>query len=358
MQIVKLLVTGAGAPGIRGTLYALRRNPDGVKVEVVGTDINADVAGRYLVDRFYQIPPPESDEYIPTLTEICFKEGIRLILPQTTREVRVLAEARDRLSQQGIRVAVSRLDAINLANNKARLLDIFASYGLPHPRYRLVHSEEELIDAVEALGYPELPVVVRPPVSNGMRGLRILKEEAWDVSRYLNEKPDGVEISLGHLLQILRRGPSWPTLLVTEYLPGPEYTVDAFFGKNFFVAVPRLRRVVRSGITFLGEVEERKDLNEIVMKAAQLIGLEYAFGFQFKMDANGVVKVLECNPRIQGTMVASVLAGYNIPWFAVRELMGFPVSLDEMQRLTLLPVKFYRYWGGIGVADDLVLDEI
>lgn len=358
MQRIKILVTGAGAPGIRGTLYALRQNPDGIAVEVVGTDVKTDVVGRFLVDRFYQVPPPEVEAYIPRLLEICQKEDIEVVLPQTTREVLVLARVREDLWEKGIRVGVSSFEAISLANDKYYLLNMFSRLGLPHPAYRLAHSEEELVVAVEELGYPRLPVVVKPPTSNGMRGFRILKEAAWDADRFLRDKPDGVEISLPDLLAILRRGPQWPVLLVTEYLPGPEYTVDAFRGKKAFVAVPRARMAIRSGITFVAQVEPRGDLEKYTREAAQAIGLEYAFGFQFKLDAHGIPKVLECNPRIQGTMAASVFAGHNIPWYAVRELLEKPVSAEEIRKAGLQVARFYRYWGGVGVIDGGVVREI
>lgn len=358
MGAVRVLITGAGAPGTRGTIYTLRHNPDGTHVEVVGTDVNTEVVGRYLVDRFYRVPPAEGDEYLPSLIEVCRKEGITLVLPQTTREAHVLAKVREDLLRQGIRVAVSGFQALSIANDKARLLGAFAELGLPYPRYRLAQSEQELIDAAEALGYPSSPVVVKPPVSSGMRGLRILKEGAWDVRRFLVEKPDGVETSLMDLIKVLRRGSQWPTLVVTEYLPGPEYTVDAFRGKGLFVAVPRVRRAIRSGITFVAEIDQRSDLKTYSRQAAEAMGLEYAFGFQFKLDEKGVPRVLECNPRIQGTMVASVFAGYNIPWFTVRELMGLPVRREEVANQAVRGVKFYRYWGGVGVLDDTTLGEI
>ena len=41
--------------------------------------------------------------------------------------------------------------------------------------------------------------------------------------------------------------------------------------------------------------------------------LRYAFGFQFIGD-----KLLECNPRVQGTMIASTYAGCNIIYSAVK----------------------------------------
>jgi carbamoyl-phosphate synthase large subunit len=161
-----------------------------------------------------------------------------------------------------------------------------------------------------------------------------------------------VEISLDDLLGLLWRGDAWPELLVTEYLPGPEYSVDAFRGERLAVALPRRRDAIRSGISFETTLlPERRDLIEPTLRAGEHLGLRYAFGFQFKEDANGVPKVLECNPRVQGTMVASVFGGFNPIWLSVEELLNEPPTALPAP---LRPATFQRFWGGLGIRDDEV----
>lgn len=350
---LRLLVTGAGAPGIKGTLHALRENPDGRAVHVVGVDLDEHAVGRYLADGFYSIPPPESPDYLDALRDVCERERIGLVLPQTTREIAVLSRHRDDLDAGGVRVMVSGAAAIEAANDKGAVLRVFERLGLPVPAYRVATTEAELIEAAGALGYPERPVVVKPPVSNGMRGLRILREAAWDAKRFLAEKPSGVEIALHDLVNVLRRGDEWPALLVTEFLPGPEYSVDAFRGERLAVALPRRRDRIRSGISFTTTLlPERTDLAEQTLRAAEALGLRFAFGFQFKDAAAGVPKVLECNPRIQGTMAASLFGGFNPIWLGVREALGDPPT----ERPALRPATFRRFWGGLGIADDDVTE--
>ncbi|HEY1337826.1 MAG TPA: ATP-grasp domain-containing protein [Bryobacteraceae bacterium] len=350
-----ILLTGAGAPGTRGTLYALRAQA-AARVRVVGADLRAEVAGRLLCDRFSLLPPPEDRSYLSQLIDLARREHVDAILPQTTREVAALAGWRDTLASEGLPVVVSSPESISLANDKHEVLKVFEALALPYPRYRLCTSAHELRDCAREFGYPHRPVVVKPPVSNGMRGFRVLRADCWDAARFFAEKPSGVECSLDQLLAILATAETWPPLLVTEHLPGPEYSVDAFAGAKARIAIPRRRAEIRSGISFATECERRPDLVETTLAAAERLGLRYAFGFQFKLDAEGVPKVLECNPRVQGTMAASVFAGANVIWMAVCEALGAP---QKLQTSELRPyARFYRFWGGVGIGEDGQTREI
>ena len=245
-------------------------------------------------------------------------------------------------------VLVSKNSAIEKANNKYELLKVCKTVGIPFPESELVTSLAQLRKAVKDLGYPEKPVVVKPPVSFGSRGFRVLREKStWDVKRFLSEKPDAADIPLEELASILNRGSNFPELLVSEFLPGGEYSVDAFVGSKVGVAIPRLRKQIVNGISFRTSLEYRKDIMDYTLKAARELGLKYAFGFQFKLDEGGGPKILECNPRVQGTMAASVFSGVNVIWMAVREVIGKPLGAIPVD---FSRSEFYRFWGGLGTT--------
>ena len=352
---VSVLLTGVGAPGTRGTIYALRKNGEGAEVRVVGTDLKDDAVGRFWVSEFETVPPPESDGYIDEVNRLCARHSIDVVLPQTTRETMALSASLRRVKTP---VAVSRGGAVKRANSKYDLLRTFEKLGLPHPNYFLVRSQDALADRARELGYPDTPVAVKPPVSFGSRGFRVLRgTTSWTRKRFLTEKPSATETTLEELETILSRGGGspFPALLVSEYLPGIEYSVDAFVGKRAEVALPRRRDEIVNGISFLATLEDRADVAEYTLRAAKEIGLSYAFGFQYKLDREGVPKVLECNPRVQGTMVASLFGGVNVIWMAVKEALGEPPSAVRHKPA---PASFRRFWGGVGVADGLLIDEI
>ncbi len=347
-DMISVIVTGSGAPGTIGTIYALRNNPDGAKYRIITTDMKDDVAGKFLSDGFYTVPRPEDPRYIRNIGDIVQKENAAIIIPQTTREIAAISKHSDHFNNLGARVVASRFECLQEANNKFTLLARAKEVGVPYPSFNLTQSEEEFVRAVEDFGYPKKKVVVKPPVSNGMRGLRILAENAWNVQRYLGEKPDGSEIDLESLLAILRRG-KWPEMLVAEYLEGIEYTVDVFRNDRGTIVIPRLRKNIRSGITFEAQIDLREDLIEYSRKLAEACDLKYCFGFQFKLSKKGVPKLLECNPRVQGTMVFSAFAGFNMIYYSVLEALGHPVDTASVKLRD--KIEFKRYWGGLATSN-------
>lgn len=336
MKQITVLVTGVGAPGTWGTRHSLTFGEQ--KVRVIGVDMEDDVVGRYLCDSFYQVPDPSNDNYISTLLRICKKEKVNVVLPQTTKETLKLCHHHKIFNKNGVKLAVSKASAVEKANNKYKLLEL-AKTCTAVPKYYLVQSFGDLEKYVVNLGYPEKPVVIKPPVSWGMRGFRILSEQKSDVKSFFSEKPSGIYLSLNQM-RFMKN--NFQPLLVMEYLPNTEYTVDVLAQDgNTLVAIPRRRDQIRSGITFKATVCKVPEIFYDVQRLVRKLELSYACGFQFKSDEGHVPRLLECNPRIQGSMVLSTYAGANIIYGAVKLALGESIPEFKIRWGT----RMHRYWG-------------
>lgn len=351
MDAINVLITGAGAPGTKGTIYSLRNNFDGRAIRIIGVDIRKDVVGKYLCDSFYQIPRPTESSFVHTLCDICRKEKVDAILPLVEDELPVLSAYQETFNRQGTKVAISERRALELSISKYNLMQISKELDLPTAKYYLVSTFEGLEKGLEELGWPDKSVVVKPPISSGMRGLRIVKEFFDGKETFYTEKPSGIYLRKDELRDIL--GNSFPELLVMEFLPGREYSVD-ILAANYTVIIPRTRDFIRTGITFDATVEKNQEIIGYAKKLAGRLGLKYAFGFQFKLDANNTPKVIECNSRIQGTMILSTFAGANIIYGAVKHALGEEVPEFKIKWGT----RLLRYWGGIAVINGKTVGEI
>jgi carbamoyl-phosphate synthase large subunit len=345
-----VLVTGAGAPGIAGTLNSIKENEDEENFRIVTTDIKDNVVGKFLSDSFYIVPPPENENYVDDLKQIIKKEEVHVIIPQTTREIEVLSKYKSTFLDLDCKVMVSDTEAISKANDKYNILLEALAVNVPVPNHQLVKSKEDFYDAVYNLGFPERKVVVKPRFSNGSRGVRIVTNEKATFKDFLNNKPSGMEVGLDYFEEIFESvdDMSMPDLLVTEYLPGVEYTVDVLRLGEQIQIIPRLRQVIRSGISFESIIDmEQEKLIRYSNKLSVSTGLNYCFGFQFKLDEKGIPKILESNPRIQGTMIASKFAGCNIIYLALKHLFNENVNINQYSINNR--VEFKRYWGGVGI---------
>jgi len=350
-----VLVTGVGAPGTFGTLYSLSNNPLNIEIRIIGTDLDSEAVGKYFVDTFYTLPEPEDEwRYIEKLLSICKKNQVKVVLPQTTKEIETLSKYKNLLEENGIKAIVSEHKSVSLANNKCKLLRICKENNILHPQFEIVSSWEELKTRVYNFNYPTNSVVIKPCFSNGLRGVRILTKEHLSPRKFFDEKPNGLFITLEELGKILK-GNFEQKLIVQEFLPGDEYSVDVLRWRDKIISIPRRRLKIRSGISFHNIIEKNDEIINLSNELAKLLNLEYCFGFQFKLDKNGVPKILECNPRVQGTMVASTFAGFNIIFYSVL------LAIDEKKGLEILKraearikwgTEFKRYWGGIGISEN------
>ena len=105
-------------------------------------------------------------------------------------------------------------------------------------------------------------------------------------------------------------------MVICEYLPNEEFTVDCFtdnYGKILSLKI-RNRKRVRNGISVSSEI---LNLDDKIIEMAQVINsrlnFKGAWFFQVKKDSNGEYKLLEIAPRIAGTMGLSRNLGINYP---------------------------------------------
>ncbi|MBM3433031.1 MAG: ATP-grasp domain-containing protein [Bacteroidetes bacterium] len=319
---INVLITGAGAPGGPGILQALR---SAANIKLLAADADPLAAGRFLGEPFIQIPPANDPSFVDAVLQQCIKHQIQIVFPLVTKELLPLAMAKEKFKVQGIQVLVSDSKPLEIANNKARLLEHIKQAGIPCPAFQVARSAEELKSACESLGYPQQPVVMKPASANGSRGIRILDNHKNRFELLFNEKPNGLFRRLEEILPLLN-GNEIPELVVMEFLPGDEYSVDTLM-KNGEVQliIPRKRIKLSAGISIKGIIEKNEAVIEYCRCILSSLDLNGPIGIQVKADRTGAFKLLEINPRIQGTSVAALGAGVNLPLLAVQQAMGIPL---------------------------------
>jgi carbamoyl-phosphate synthase large subunit len=335
---VNILLTGGGAPGVAGIIKCLRNGNKNIRIVCV--DINAHAYGRVMADKFYQVPCAEDSDFINAIAEICSNELIDIIIPLVTRELFFFAHNKGLFRERGIGVSVQDENTLKIINDKYLLLRTLKNTGIQTPEFYLCTNAEQFKETCGKLGYPEKPICFKPTLSNGSRGFRIISSHTDEFRLLFEEKPNTTYISYEKAVQILS-AQDMPPLVVMEYLPGPEWSVDCLIdnGKSLY-CIPRLRNRMNGGISVDTTLVEEESIIDLTKDICRTFNIHGNIGIQFKQDAAGLPQVLEINPRLQGSVVSCAAAGINLPYFGVLLLLGKEVPVVTPK----WGVRMCRYW--------------
>ncbi len=292
---LRLLVTGAGGPAAIAAMKSLRADNS---VELLAADMDAWAAGLYLVPPAARtlIPAGAAPDFAQSLLGRCIALGVDIVLPTVDAELRPLAHAREEFEAAGIGLLLAPAAALEVILDKLLLVQHCASV-VRVPRTELFGP------AVDPASWT-YPVIVKPRTGSGSRGI--------------------LQLSSAAELAAIERSSS---LIVQEFLPGEEYSVDvlADAGGQVIASVPRIRARVDSGVSVGGRTVHDPEVEEFGRAVASATGLTYVANVQCRRDRAGRAALLEVNPRMPGTLGLTIASGVDMPRLALDALLGRPV---------------------------------
>jgi carbamoyl-phosphate synthase large subunit len=307
-----VLLTAAGVPGCAALVRALRENGER-EIRLVGTDMAELAVGRHLCDSFHVVPAGTEPGFVDALVEICRREEVDALVPQSSYELQALAEGQDRFGETA--VLVSRPDAVRICNDKAATYDT-----LPRtPGHTVATSADELVRAAGELGYPDEDVAVKPRMSSGSRGFRIVSARADRRRQLLENRPGVAEaLRLEELVELVGD----EEMLVMEVATGRERTIDGIAeGGRIVLGHPKTREEMRAGLAMYFETLDDPALMELAAQIVAQLGLDHFFNIQLVGE-----HVIEVNPRISTIVYQEDL---NIPYLGIKHALG-EISGEEL----------------------------
>jgi carbamoylphosphate synthase large subunit len=177
---------------------------------------------------------------------------------------------------------------------KDRFMEFCRANGIRHPEGHLLANRQALIAAIKN-GCIKLPAILKPINRWGSVGVvKIDESNALEVAATIDYAP----------------------VLVQDYIEGVDRSISIFARKGA-VTKQVTYSYPNNEFTFQREPE----LACIVGEIAADLKLDGVFNFDARIEADGTIWLLECNPRFFFTMDAAMIAGAN---FAKIELATGP----------------------------------
>ena len=301
---LRVLITGAGGPAAIGAMKSLRAADS---VELLAADMDPWAAGLYLVPSWARtlIPAGAAPGFTGALLARCLALGVNVVLPTVDAELRPLARAREQFAAEGIDLLLAPAAALDVILDKLTLAQHCAGV-VRVPRTEVFGPD---LDPASWT----YPVVVKPREGSGSRGVVIVGSAAE--------------------LAALDRSAA---LIVQEFLPGEEYSVDVLADADgrVIASVPRLRARVDSGVSVGGRTVHDPEVEWFGRAVAEATGVTFVANVQCRRDRAGSPALLEVNPRMPGTLGLTIASGVDMPRLALAALLGrpLPAHIDFCER--------------------------
>jgi carbamoyl-phosphate synthase large subunit len=311
-----VLVPGASAPAAINTIKSLKMV--NYPVKIISSDTNPISAGFYLSDAHEVLPEVENQSYTTRLFEIISKHNIGILMPSSGYDIYNFSRNKGNLLDRGAVAVVSDEDVMEICRDKMETFT-FLSQKFASP-YTTVDPNKII----------EFPLIAKPRFGKGSKG--VVKIDNDDDLKYVQSKNDN--------------------LIFQEYLPGTEYTIDVLSDLEGepIIAVPRIRLQTKAGIYTIGKIVKDDSISETCKSIAKYLKIIGPCCIQMKETKDGILKVVEVNPRLGGGTIFTALAGANFPSMILDMVNGKKVEPPVISEITVV-----RYFEEIVVENGKVM---
>lgn len=297
-----ILVSGASGIVGYGILRSLLKNEE--TYNLIGTTIYNDSIAPAFCDIFELAVPTNTDYYIEWLCSLIKKHNIDMIIPSIEADMYLWNENREEIELTGTTILLNNSQLIYLCKDKfefyKKLVDFIPEYLIP-----TTDSFESNI-----YGYP---YILKPKQGFGSKGIiRIKNDDDYEKNKH--------KINSELIMQ---------PIIGTD---DEEYTVSAFFDKEHILIeyLGLKRKLSSNGYTEIAEVVDY-DFSDILKNIAKVVKPIGPTNFQFRLDKDLNMKLLEINPRISSSTSIRASFGYNESKMAAEYFLDniLPIKIDK-----------------------------
>ena len=250
--------------------------------------------GKFVYNQYIgDVPFLNDDDFIPSIAKLVKKHNIDAIYPSMDG---VIEKLKSHETELGCVVISSHLDTAALCLSKR------ATYK----RLEAIIRVPVLFKSISEV--KNYPVFLKPNIGYGSRGTLLANDK--------NEAEN-------HLTKYL-------DILICEYLPGTEFTVDCFtdFKGNLLFAGHRKRNRISNGISVNTKtLTSEQHFIDIAEKINGEIELDGAWFYQVKERANGELVLMEIASRLGGSSSVYRAKGVNFASMSLFNAFKIPVEI-------------------------------
>lgn len=295
-------------------VLGLLRDPHSpLKTELICSHTEKDFLGFEGADECYLEPGIMNQaSYIEWCLNFCKDRQVDIFIPG--KHLASVSSQSGRFAEIGTRIlTAANPEIIRLLHDKASFYENSRLAGFRVPAFLKVNNLPDFEQARQKLAQEGLTVCLKPNWSTGGNGFRILDDTKTGWERWA--AGDSIRISTAVCKSLLPSDQPFRPLLLMEYLPGPEYSIDCLAHQGRLLrAVIRKKPQRPGGVQWL---EISSPLLEMARKLTAQYHLNFLFNIQLRQARDTSPALLEINPRMSGGIHMAALSGLNLPAWGI-----------------------------------------
>lgn len=321
---VRVLVTDGGNRNALAAVRALGRR--GLEVWAGHRNRRAQSFYSRYCARSIRYPAPSRDygRFVEFMLDFLSRRPCDVLLPTSDYSTLFASTHREELTPL-IRLAVPDADALSIAMDKTRTLEVAENLGIEIP---LTHCPREADDLHRLSRSIEYPCVLKPRRGAGATGIRYPNSPA--------------ELLALHTMTAGTKDPTYdPSFpMIQEVVPGEIHDVCALFNDGKAVASLTQKRLkmlpVTGGAGVLNETTDEPELRDRALALLEELRWHGPAQVEFKMDGRDATpKLMEVNGRFWGTLGLAIEAGVDFPYLTCQIASGRKVPINPDYRVGL-----------------------
>lgn len=320
MRDFTVLMTSC-SPRKTGIIHCIKDNEDGANVTMYCTNCREDeLPSSSVCEKAFVSPCNDSPDYINHLLALCAAYHVDIVIPRLSSELEVLATNRKRFEDIGVKVSVTDLDGLLVANDKSRL---YAKYSYLMPKQVVCSNSKMVLEFAKA--HPKF--CCKLSHSSGAAGFAVVDDKLCDDVNLFHAYGHKHYISTQHLCRIIDT--QHLNYILQEYVEGYDYTVSLLADHgNVTHIVGYVGYEMEFSCIMYGEIKDNEVAFEISKFIVADLNLSGNIGIDFILKPDGSVVLLEINPRLNASLPFVAKAGCNMPYLNCKRLLGYDISHD------------------------------
>ncbi len=285
----------------------IKKNPENKPFKVIGSHYK-DMVYKVLCDEWVERPnfketdPLDCNSYIHWALDMCKKNKIDIFIPR--RFLSEISYVRHDFESNNVKVMVPEYTTVKQLETKVGTYGLLCKINDIIPPVSTLVNLDSILDFEAILDNKNFKydsLCIKPDFGTGAEGIYKI-DEIQDYVRHQKE--------IGN-----------KSYLLMPWLAGAEFSIDfAKSGDNEIF----ITRYKHNGQRIQTIVNNQR-INDICKQIQDILKLDVPYNIQLK-EHKGKIYLLEVNPRMSGGVHLSSLAGINIPYLAIKQILGETVG--------------------------------